>query len=236
VKLLAVDTAFETCSVALSLAGDVHLRFEHAPRGHAALLLPWVQELLAGAGVALADLDAVAFNRGPGSFTSLRIGIGVVQGLAWGADLPVAPVSSLQCTAQAALAGAREQGGTISGDCVVAMDARMGEVFAARFECVEGWMTPAGAEKVCAPADAAAMLQGGDAAVGNGFDRYPALQSAAEGRAAAPGAWPDAGVIAALAERWLAENAALPAEQAQPVYLRDKVADKPGEGSRSGQR
>lgn len=231
-KLLAIDTAFETCSVALALDGETRLRFEHAPRGHAERLLPWVTALLDEAGLALVDLDAVAFSRGPGSFTSLRIGIGVVQGLAWGAGLPVVPVSSLLATAQSALAGRRSQGGDVNGHCVVAMDARMDEVFAARFECVAGWMTLAGAESVCSPARAATLLCDGDAAVGNGFERYEELAMAARGRATAAATWPDAAVVAALAERWMVDHAPLAAELAQPVYLRDKVADKPGEGVR----
>ena len=93
-KLLAIETATETVSVALELNGEVHERYLHAPRQHAELLLPWVEELLAEAGVGFSVLDAIAFSRGPGSFTSLRIGIGVVQGLAWASDCPVIPVSS----------------------------------------------------------------------------------------------------------------------------------------------
>ncbi|WP_191621211.1 tRNA (adenosine(37)-N6)-threonylcarbamoyltransferase complex dimerization subunit type 1 TsaB [Marinihelvus fidelis] len=230
-KLLAIETAFESCSVALSLDGQVLQRYEHAPRGHAERLLPWVQALLADAGLALPALDAVAFSRGPGSFTSLRIGIGVVQGLAWGADLPVVPVSSLQATAQRSLRQVIEDGGNARA-CVVAMDARMDEVFAARFEQVDGWMLPVGAEQVCAPAVAAGLLADGDAAFGNGFERYPELATAAANQPLRVNHWPDAAVIAALAEPWLEASHGLPAEQAQPVYLRDKVADKPGEGRR----
>ena len=102
-NLLAIETATETCSVALSINGEVMELYEHAPRQHAELLLPWVRQLLAEAGLTFNSLDGIAFSRGPGSFTSLRIGIGVVQGLAWASDLPVVPVSSLAATAQAAV-------------------------------------------------------------------------------------------------------------------------------------
>jgi len=219
-KLLAIETAFEACSVALWLDGDCRERFAMTPRGHAEHLLPWVESLLGEADMGLAALDAIAFSRGPGSFTSLRIGIGVTQGLAWGAGLPVAPVSSLQAVAQS-VAGAGV------GRALVAMDARMGEVWTGRFENREGLMTPLGDEAVAAPEVAAAAPGPGWSGVGNGFERYPELRACADTLDSVhPGAWPHAADVALLAEHWLAGSAGLPAAQAQPVYLRDHVADK----------
>ncbi len=127
--------------------------FEHAPMRHAELLLPAIRSLLDEAGLPLADLDAIAFGRGPGSFTSLRIGIGVVQGLAWGAGLPVVPVSSLAAVAQEAfeLSGSRVQ------SVCVAMDARMNEVYTADFHCASGdYVEAAGEERVCPPGEVTA--------------------------------------------------------------------------------
>ncbi len=218
-NLLAIDSAFEPCSAALWMDGEVLERFDPGPRHHAERLLPFVQDLLAESGLALRSLDAIGFSRGPGSFTSLRIGIGVVQGLAWGADLPVVPVSSLRTVAQV-VAG---QG--VARACV-AMDARMDEVFCGRYEAVDGLMRAVGNERVCDPAralpdDAAAWM-----GVGNGFERYAVL-SAAPVAGRITDALPRAAALARLAAFELAEGGEVSAELAQPVYLRNHVADKP---------
>ena len=224
-KLLSIETSAESCSVALSDGKNTWEKFEHAPRRHAELILPMVRSLLAEADLALGQLDGIAFGRGPGSFTSLRIGIGVAQGLAWGADLPVVPVSSLAAVAQDALDQARSPG--ISRVCV-AMDARMQEVYTANFEVdVGGFVIPSGEERVCSPADVRAEGVAGVCAAGNGFEVYPELQQlAGELGLGIPDCWPRAGAISRLAARWLENNQPLPADQAQPVYIRNQVASK----------
>lgn len=226
-RLLAIETSSEACSVALNMGGEMHERFEHAPLRHAELLLPAIRALLAEADCTLAGLDAIAFGRGPGSFTSLRIGIGVVQGLAWAAQLPVVPVSSLAAAAQEALTAA----GTGSGlPVLVAADARMGEVFAGLFAAgPDGIVQAADDERVCSPEAAAALRPAGPfIAAGNGFERYvPLQQLAGEAAHCAADLWPRAGAVAQLAAHWLQTHQALPAAQAQPVYLRDDVAEKP---------
>lgn len=125
-KLLALDTSSEGCSAALLVDGEISERFELAPRGHTRLLMPMVRELLAEKNLAPAELDALAFARGPGSFTGVRIATGVVQGLAWGLDIPVVPVSSLEAVALGAIDSMDipENGGI-----AVAFDARMGELY-----------------------------------------------------------------------------------------------------------
>ncbi len=193
-----------------------------APRGHADLLLPWVQDLLAQGGIGLSSLDALVFGRGPGSFTSLRIGIGVTQGLAWGADIPVVPVSSLQSTAQVAA----ESGVNLA---IVALDARMSEVYAGTFKLDKnGLMQANGKEMVCSPQKLCKLESRGWFGVGNGFERYPELAEFTESLDGVyTDIWPSAKAMIPLAQDWLKSNTALPAEKAQPVYLRDKVAEKP---------
>lgn len=229
-RLLAIETSSEACSVALDVEGGVRELFEHAPMKHAELILPAVSGLLADAGIRMADLDAIAFGRGPGSFTSLRIGIGVVQGLAWGADIPVVPVSSLAAVAQGVLENQDQSSPatlTPSLRILVAMDARMGEVFHGEYTVDEGGhVSAAGDEGVARPE----TVRIGDdwIAAGNGFDRYEALADlAASASACFPDAWPRASAVLKLAGRWLEMNEALPAHQAQPVYIRDNVAEKP---------
>ena len=220
-NLLAIETSTETCSVALTISGEVLERYVHAPRQHASLLLPWVESMLVEAGICFTALDAIAYSRGPGSFTSLRIGIGVVQGLAWASELPVIPVSSLAATAQTA---------SHLGVCsaLVALDARMNEVFTGTFEINDnGIMMPVGGERVCAAEDVQLPVNSDTHGIGIGFERYPVLTRLARGLAGLQvDIWPKASSVLELAQEWLKTNEALPAEQAQPVYLRDNVAVK----------
>jgi len=222
-KLLAIETSSEACSVALEAGGRVVERFEVAARGHAERLLPWVQALLDGAGQTLAGLDAIAFGRGPGSFTSLRIGIAAVQGLAWGANVGVVPVSSLLATALAA-------GPDGPGRRLVALDARMGEVWTAVVEVAPGGAARVVGDERVAPPGAVAAPGGEWMAVGNAFSRCAPLRALAAGASVVRAdTWPTASAVLEAAKAWLAENAPLPAAGAQPVYLRDRVARKPGE-------
>lgn len=122
-KLLALDTATEACSAAVWVDGAVWERYELAPRRHAALILPMIESVLAEAGLSPKQLDVVAFGRGPGAFTGVRIAVGIAQGIAFAADLPVVPVSTL---AALALGVGRETG---YSRLAAALDARMSEVY-----------------------------------------------------------------------------------------------------------
>lgn len=223
-RLLAVETSGERCSVALSLNGTIRLVEHHEPLKHAERLLPAVHAVLDEAGVALTSLDGIVFGRGPGSFTSLRIGIGVVQGLAWGADIPVVPISSLACVAQqAAHLGA--------GHVLVAMDARMAEVFHALFQFdAAGVPRAVAGESVSDPVLLGAPEPANTVAAGNGFELYPDLaRLGGSMRQMRPDLLPTATALMPLALDWLNQNSPLPAELAQPVYVRNRVAEKPGQ-------
>jgi len=226
-KILAIDTSTDACSVALFIDETVTGRFEMAPRRHTELVLPMAQALLDAAGLRVQDLDAVAFGRGPGAFTGLRIAAGVAQGIALGADIPVIPVSTLATLAQALFDADR-------AECVAtALDARMGEVYWGGFcRDPDGVAAPVIPEAVGA-ADAVEIPAGADwVGAGSGWGAYGDVLQArfAEGglKATLPEVSPDAAAMHRLARRAFLRGDLLPAEQAQPIYLRDDVAKKPG--------
>jgi len=224
-RLLAIETSGEACSVALGIGDELLVRHEHAPLGHAERLLPFVRAVLAEAGFQLAKLDAIVFGQGPGSFTSLRIGIGAVQGLAWGAGLPVVPVSSLQ-----ALASQPDSAGI--SEVQVATDARMGEVFHCRYKIdAAGWPMALEAEQVSPPAHLVRQLESVEHStllgVGNGFERYPELEELGQKLHRVDQAVvPSAATLLPLAVNWLRDNKPLAPIAAQPVYVRNQVALK----------
>lgn len=218
-NLLALDASTEYCSVAL-LRGDVlTFREEHAIQRHSELILPMVEDLLGASGLVLAQLDGVAFGAGPGSFTGLRIACGVAQGLAFGAGLPVVPVGTLAALAQEA--GAAR--------VIACLDARMGEIYHAAYRRDEAGWTQISAPCV-GPALSAPMLEGdGWFGCGSGFTVYADALAQRYGRqldGIAPGLHPHARSIARLALPVLTAGGGLPAEQAAPIYVRDKVAFK----------
>ena len=221
-KLLAFDTATEWCTAALWLDGDCAFREVHAGQKHSDLLVPMVMELLAGAGLALGDLDGLAYGMGPGSFTGLRIACGVAQGLALGGDLPVLGVSNLEALAEEARAGHGAE------RVAVCLDARMNEVYAGLYRR-EGETWRMVTEAVVCPPEAAPRPDAPEwFGAGSGFDAYPALIQRYAGSL-----WghdgrllPHARAIARLAAPRFARGEGRPAEAAEPLYIRDKVALK----------
>ena len=218
-KILALDTSTEYCSVALWRDGAVDAREAHAGQRHSSLLLPMVGELLDGHGLKVKDLDGIAFGEGPGSFTGLRIACGVTQGLAFGAGLKVVGIGTL--VAMAAATGA--------GQVVCCLDARMGEVYhAAYVKAGSGW-NAAQAPGLYAPGEAPLPPAGSWTGCGNGFSAYSAvLNGRYAGRLSdiMPDIVPHARHIAHLAARAFEAGKAVAAEHALPVYIRDKVALK----------
>ncbi|WP_313442086.1 tRNA (adenosine(37)-N6)-threonylcarbamoyltransferase complex dimerization subunit type 1 TsaB [Stenotrophomonas sp.] len=217
-KLLAFETATEACSVALHVDGQVLERFEIAPRRHAELSLPWAEALLAEAGISRSQLDGIALSRGPGAFTGVRLAIAIAQGIALALDRPLLPVSTLQVLALRAPAGEEQ--------ILSAIDARMGELYVARFERVDGLPVARDAERVCAP-EAVALPDGLQAyGIGTGFGADGALvaQLGAGLRGFDPTALPRASDVLALAVPAFARGEGMAPEKVEPAYLRDNVA------------
>lgn len=218
-KILALDTATEACSAALLSGDDVYERHEIAPRRHAELILPMVDAVLAQAGLGLDDLDAIAFGRGPGAFTGVRIAAGVTQGLALGAGLPVIPISSLAGLAQPALGKAAV--------VLPAIDARMGEVYWAAYESGQGGLVTALAGEQVASPDAVRVPSTGQIfGIGSGWGTYrERLERILEGQIGGidPDRFPLAKDMLPLAVREYSSGRCVSAEQALPVYLRDNV-------------
>ena len=248
-RILAIDTATESCSVALRLGTQVLQRARRLERGHAEVILPMVDEVLIEAGLSLGALTAIAFGRGPGAFTGLRLAASVAQGLAFGAGLPVVPVSDLQAVAQRAL----DEDRTI-GRVLACADARMGEVYWGCFErSAEAFARPSDVERVtrpeqvrppagwahCGPIgsrDAPPAPQPDStpwrlAGVGSGFAAYPQLRTELPLDLVLEGLLPRASEIAHLALPELVAGRFLPPEQALPVYLRDDVIRLPPRAS-----
>lgn len=226
-RILALETATEGCSVALWLDGEVLERFELAPRRHAELTLPWIEALLAQAGVTRAQLDAVACGRGPGAFTGVRLAVAIAQGLALALDRPALGVSTLEALALPAMRALDAAGDAATG-VVAAIDARMGEVYLADYArgADAGWARR-GDERVLPPSDAViddAALRVG---VGTGFAAQDgALETRLGNRLVRvePDALPRAADVARLAAAALARGEGLAPEDLQPAYLRNKVA------------
>lgn len=224
-RILAIDTATEACSVALWNNGEKHALFEICPREHTQRILPMVQHVLAESGITLNQLDALAFGRGPGSFTGVRIGIGIAQGLAMGAELPMIGVSTLATMAQGAF---RVTGAT---QVLAAIDARMGEVYWGQYQRQDnGVWVGESTEAVLTPdrAQQNIMALSGDwAHVGTGWGTYSDMASDTaihliDGQMLLPQA--EDMLPLALADFALGNVTAV--ENAQPTYLRNEVTWK----------
>lgn len=218
-KLLALESADQGCSVALWQDGDLRDRFEIAPRRQTLLLLPWVEQLLAEAGVSLPQLDAIAFGRGPGAFTGVRVATSVAQGLAFSQDLPLVEISTLASIAQQINTLQPEADGILP-----VMDARMSEMYLGAFERdADGLVTAIADEVVCAP-DALPELPNRQwQAGGPGLVYADALAAQVTLAGQHLALYPQAATVATLGARAFKQGRAVAAEAARPVYLRDKV-------------
>jgi len=221
-KILALDAATEACSAALLSGDSIDERFEVIGRGHADRLLPMADEILRAAGLAPRDLDAVAFGRGPGGFTGIRIAAGLAQGLAAGSERPIVPVSNL---AAVAAGEARE---AHAGRVLVCMDARMGQVYWAAYDC-EGAVPVAVTEERLAGPAAVSLPEGTKwIGAGDGFSAYPEIARRLGTSLARvdDARLPRAGDIARIASAEFAAGRQLAATGGLPVYLRDDVVHR----------
>lgn len=218
-RILALDTATEICSVALRIGGECISREVLTQRSHAELVLPMVDELLREASLTLRELDCIAYGRGPGAFTGVRVAIGVVQGLAFGARRPTVGISNLAAVAHQVMQP--------NAVVLVCMDARMSEVYTASYTAQpDGAMLLQSQEKVLAPADvqdSADEHRRATILAGTGFRAYPELRSRFPTLPVHDAVLPHARDIAALAQIEMQAGRSASALQVQPTYLRDKV-------------
>ena len=217
-KLLALETATEACSIAVYVDGEIIERHEIAPRLHAEYALPWAEALLAEAGIAKSQLDAIAISRGPGAFTGVRLAIALAQGIALALDKPMVAVSTLQVIA------VQSQDERI----LAAIDARMGEIYVGAFARKGDGLMAISTEIVCAP-EAVTLpdSEGGWHGVGTGFAAANGLlQQHLHSQLASvdASALPRAADVARLAVAAYARGEAVAPERVEPAYLRNNVA------------
>ena len=224
-KILAIETATEACSSALLSNGVYHSRFEHTPRTHTQKLLPMIQSIMDESGLAFSDLDAVAFGCGPGAFTGLRIAAGVTQGIALAHDLPVVSVSTLAAIAM--------QASTIHPhrtDFLICLDARMNEVYWGHYQKTATTVELIVPESVIKPAHVKLPISQDNhfIAAGNGWSAYPEMQELLRSNntlQSIENLPPSANYICQLAATKFLAGEMIAPEMAQPIYIRDKVAD-----------
>ncbi len=239
-KILAIETATEACSAALindeenatGTAPELFSEYALAPREHTKLILPMIKKVLKVGGCSMEDIDAIAFGRGPGAFTGLRIAAGIAQGLALSIDKPVIPVSTL--SALALQAGQHDY----HGETIIAgLDARMDEVYWGGFEYKENQLISLNEEKVTKMDEVGAYIQASESkhflGIGSAWDAYAlqgsvqsAVKEAEQTITVSQDAFPRATEIARLALHDFLLHKTVEIEEAQPVYLRNNVAKK----------
>lgn len=219
-KLLAIDAATEACSVALDIDGEITSIFEVAPQQHSQMLLPMVDDILSQADIKLAELDGIIYGQGPGSFTGVRIGVSITQGLAFAADLPVVGVSNLAAMAQQVLVQHDAK------EVLVAIDAKMSEIYTARYVNVDGLAKLVGQEQVIAPTALPQFEAQGLFSAGTGWQTYQVELSQRCNAALSQVHLPSAEFMLFLGREKFDAGMSQSAEFAQPNYVRDEVSWK----------
>ncbi len=222
-NILALDTCTELCSVALLYQGELYQHNQMTERGHSDMVLSMMTALLDEAGATIADVDVIAFGRGPGSFTGVRIGVGVAQGIAYARNIPVVGISTLAAVAQTAV-------DKLTTDRVaVAMDARMGEIYCASYQSQNGLVSLVDEERVCSAEQFKPYSNEKWLGVGTAWRDYHQALSvnfAMTDSDYFTDFYPHAASIIKLAEKQVELGATVSADQALPVYLRNNVAKK----------
>lgn len=222
-NLLAIETSTNACSLALQYNGELFHKHLLIPREHTKKILPMINELFAEAGAHRKDIEAIAYGCGPGSFTGLRVSLGIAQGLAYGLDIPLVPVSSLMATAEIF----RSQNFP-SGDVLVAMDARMNELYWGVFGCREGAIFAKHEEKVSSAKDVSDYLTASEKSdditvIGSGLN-YPDLKPYFNSERVE--VLPDARAVISIGQNLLNQKITVSALESHPTYLRNSVAWK----------
>lgn len=231
-KILAIDTATEACSAALYIDGVITEQFQIAPREHTQLILSMIETLLEQSEIKVGQLDALAFGRGPGSFTGVRIATGIIQGLAFACDLPVVPVSTLAALAQQAYDQHQHE------FVLTAIDARMGEIYWACYAKNQNNMMSLSSEECVSSAESVVLtnaLTQQWCGAGSGWGTYnEALKRVTGNQVTAIYAddLPSSSSIVKLAVDAFQRGETVKAAEALPVYLRNDVAKKKGEQSK----
>ncbi|MBT0587464.1 tRNA (adenosine(37)-N6)-threonylcarbamoyltransferase complex dimerization subunit type 1 TsaB [Alteromonas oceanisediminis] len=226
-SILVIDTATEACSVALKTPDDEARHFEICPQQHSQKILPLIDQVCRSAGTCIQDIDILGFGHGPGSFTGVRIAISTVQGLALGLNIPAVGVSTLAAMAQQVFQTSQ------ATECLVAIDARMGEVYFAHYQHVDGIAMLVGQESVLSPFDAACYVRERDLAAlktmalaGTGWQAYPEMQTYISQSGGCLVTLPNARYMLALVEQSVSRQQQQRVDELEPVYLRNTVTWK----------
>lgn len=234
-QILAIETSTDACSLALYRDGEIFVKEAIIPQQHSQQLLPMLDVLLAETGAALSGCDAIAFGRGPGSFTGIRMAAGVAQGLAFGIDVPVIPISTL-----AALAWRAKQQ-QARATYVATLDARMHELYWAVYEeTADGSWLERQAEQLSSYATLVTFLAAQSVepfiVCGPGWSAYAPAVAPLSKLQCLPAAWPSAGAVAELAALGWGQGGELAAAEGLPTYVRNDVAQVKGSAKPRGDK
>ena len=225
-NIIALDTCTELCSVALLYQGELYQQNQMTQRGHSDMVLSMMTALFEEAGATVVDVDILAFGRGPGSFTGVRVGVGVAQGIAYARNIPVVAISTLAAVAQTAVDALN------TDHIAVAMDARMGEIYCASYQRENDLVSLVDEERVCPAEQFNPYSEDKWLGVGTAWREYEeplrANFTLRQGDFFA-NYYPHAASIIKLAKREVEAGRTVSADKALPVYLRNNVAKKKAE-------